>query len=259
MKQHISYSELKTWAECPRKHKLVYLDKEKGFKGNEYTAFGSSLHTLCENAVQNLIQEPDYDEFFSLNFEKELEQLGPDFEKREDLVEQMRDQAKIIIPQIIPALRESFGNFEVVSVEEKLYEKIMNFSLDNLVFKGYIDLVIKTDDGKYHVIDWKTCSWGWDREKRNSKLVTYQLTLYKKFFCQKHDIDPKLVETHFALLKRTAKKDNVEIFRVTSGPRKTNNATELLHKALLSIHNKMFIKNRLSCKGCEFYKSDLCP
>ncbi len=259
MKQHISYSELKTWAECPRKHKLVYIDKEKGFTGNEYTAFGSSLHALCENAVQDLLQESDYDEFFSLHFERELEQLGSDFELRTDLVEQMREQAKIISPLIMPQLTEHFGEFEVVSVEEKLYEKIMNFSLDKLVFKGYIDLVIKTTDGKYHVIDWKTCSWGWDREKRNSKMITYQLTLYKKFFCQKHNIDPKLVETHFALLKRTAKKDNVEIFRVTSGPKKTGNATDLLHKALINIDRKMYIKNRLSCKGCDFYKTKLCP
>tara|TARA_B100000963_G_scaffold361811_1_gene399886 strand:+ start:2173 stop:2949 length:777 start_codon:yes stop_codon:yes gene_type:complete len=256
---HISYSELRIWSECPRKHKLLYIDKLKGFQGNEYTAFGSSIHALCENAVQNLIEESDYDEFFSLHFERELEQLGPDFEKREDLVEQMRDQGKKLSPQILPALKESFGDFEVVSVEEKLYEKIMNFSLDNLVFKGYIDLVIKTNDGKYHVIDWKTCSWGWDREKRNSKMITYQLTLYKKFFCQKHNIDPKLVETHFALLKRTAKKDNVEIFRVTSGPKKTSNATDLLHKALINIDRKLYIKNRLSCRGCEFYKTKHCP
>ena len=76
---------------------------------------------------------------------------------------------------------------------------------------------------------------------------------------QKHNIDPDLVETHFALLKRTAKKDNVEIFRVTSGKRKTTSATELLHKALININRKNYIKNRLSCKGCEFYKSKLCP
>ena len=259
MKQHISYSELKTWAECPHKHKLVYIDKEKGFTGNEYTAFGSSLHALCENAVQDLIQESDYDDFFDVHFERELEQLGPDFELRTELVEQMRDQAKIISPQILPAVADAFDDFEVVSVEEKLYEKIMNFSLDKFMFKGYIDLVIKTTDGKYHIIDWKTCSWGWDREKRSSRLITYQLTLYKNFFCQKHNIDPKLVETHFALLKRTAKKDNVEIFRVTSGPKKTNNAIDLLHKALINIDRKMYIKNRLSCKGCDFYKTKFCP
>ena len=256
---HISYSELKIWAECPRKHKLLYIDKLKGFTGNEYTAFGKSLHLLCENAIQDLIIEADFDEFFDLNFDKEIDALDPELELRMDLVDQMREQAKIISPQIMPAVKEYFGEYEVFSVEEKLYEKIINFSLDNYSFKGYIDLVLKTDDGKYHIIDWKTCSWGWDREKRSSKLITYQLTLYKKFFCQKHDIDPKLVETHFALLKRTAKKDNVEIFRVTSGPKKTSNATDLLHKALINIDRKMYIKNRLSCKGCEFYKTKQCP
>jgi hypothetical protein len=239
---HISYSELKIWSECPRKHKLLYIDKLKGFTGNEYTAFGSSLHTLCENAIQDLLQEPDYDDFFDEHFDRELEQLGPEFEQRSELVEQMRDQAKIISPQIIPKVRKHFGDFEVFSVEEKLYEKIMNFSLDNLVFKGYIDLVIKTKDGKYHIIDWKTCSWGWNKEKKSSKLITYQLTLYKKFFCQKHNIEPEMVETHFALLKRTAKDDNVEIFRVTSGPKKTKNATDLLHKALINIDRKLYIK-----------------
>ena len=256
MKDYISYSELKIWAECPFKHKLVYIDKKKGFQGNEYTAFGSSIHALCENAVQGLLDSPDYDDFFDASFDRELGQLE---ETRQDLVEQMRGQAKVITPQIIPAVLKYFEDYEVFSVEEKLFEKINDFSLDKYQFKGYIDLVLKTSDGKYHVIDWKTCSWGWDRDKRNSKLVTYQLTLYKRFFCQKHNIDPKLVETHFALLKRTAKKDNVEIFRVTSGPRKTNNALELLRKALKSIENKMFIKNRLSCKNCEFRKSELCP
>ena len=256
MKDYISYSELKIWAECPFKHKLIYIDKKKGFQGNEYTAFGSSIHALCENAVQGLLDSPDYDDFFDESFDRELGQLE---ETRQDLVEQMRGQAKVITPQIIPAVLKYFEDYEVFSVEEKLFEKINDFSLDKYQFKGYIDLVLKTSDGKYHIIDWKTCSWGWDRDKRSSKLVTYQLTLYKRFFCQKHNIDPKLVETHFALLKRTAKKDNVEIFRVTSGPRKTSNALDLLRKALKSIENKMFIKNRLSCKNCEFRKTELCP
>lgn len=40
------------------------------------------------------------------------------------------------------------------------------------------------------------------------------------------DIDPKDIETHFALIKRTAKKNRVEFFRVSSGPKK--------HKMLLN-------------------------
>ena len=96
-------------------------------------------------------------------------------------------------------------------------------------------------------------------KKRSEKLVTYQLTLYKKFFCKKHNIDPDLVETHFGLLKRTAKENRVEIFRVTSGPRKVQNATDLLVKAVRSIFNKAHFKNRGSCSYCEFRNTEHCP
>ena len=89
-------------------------------------------------------------------------------------------------------------------------------------------------------------------------MVTYQLTLYKHYFACKHGLDPKLIETHFALLKRTATKDRVEIFRVSSGARKTQNALKLLNQALYNIKKKNHIKNRLSCEKCEFYKTEHC-
>ena len=134
----------------------------------------------------------------------------------------------------------------------------IDFDDDEYNFKGFIDLVLKTSDGKYHIIDWKTCSWGWDSRKKSDPMVTYQLTFYKHFYAKKHGIDPKNVETYFALLKRTAKQNNVEIFRVTSGPRKTNNALNFLNRALYNIQKDNHIKNRLSCKNCDFYKTEHC-
>ena len=128
-------------------------------------------------------------------------------------------------------------------------------------FKGFIDAIVATPDGKIHIFDWKTCSWGWNAKKKNDKIVTYQLTLYKKYFCQKMNVDPKDVETHFALLKRTATKGIVEFFRVTSGQRKTENALKLLSTALYNIKNQRYIKNRLSCTdgyGCQFYNTKHC-
>ena len=256
---HISFSELKMWAECPWKHRLIYIDKIKKFVGNEFTAFGSALHTLCEHAIVENIQDDEYEEFFEHSFEKEIAKLlsrGAEFDQK--LVDQMLEQARFLSPQIIPEVVKHFEGYEVVSVEEMLYEDINDFETD-YKFKGYIDLVLKTPDNKYHIIDWKTCSWGWDAKKKSDKLVTYQLTLYKKFFCQKHNIDPLLVETHFALLKRTAKKNNVEIFRVTSGPRKTRNAVDLLTRAIKSIKSGLKIKNRNSCTYCEFKNTSDCP
>lgn len=255
---HISYSELKTWTECAWKHKLVYVDKIKKFVGNEYTAFGRALHLLCEHSIEERLQEEDYDDFFEVAFEKELEDLmRKQVELDQNMTDQMIDQAKRISPQIIPQVIKYFDNYEVYSVEEKLYLDIPE--VEQTKFKGFIDLVLKTPDGRYHIIDWKTCSWGWDAKKRSDKTITYQLTLYKKFFCLKHNIDPKLVETHFALLKRTAKKDNVEIFRVTSGPRKVSNATNLLVNGVKTIKTGKAFKNRGSCTYCEFRNTEHCP
>ena len=260
---HISFSELKEWTVCPWKHKLNYIDRIKQFKGNEYTAFGSALHTVCEHLVQNDIQ--DYDPHASFQKEflqnlKKLKEAVPDIEFNSKLVSDMRTQGDHIIQFILPSLVKTFGNFELVEVEEKLYESIPDQDQN---FKGFIDLVIYTpEDKKYHIIDWKTCSWGWDNRKKTEKMITYQLTLYKHFWCKKHNKDYGEVLTHFALLKRTAKKNNVEIFKVTNGAKKIDNALKLLTKALYNINKSISIKNRLSCHGrygvCEYYKTEFC-
>ena len=260
MKKHISYSELKTWAECPYKRKLMYVDRVKKFIGNEFTAFGRALHAVCENIVMTEHEDISGEDYFDATFRSELKSLTEeDLDKK--LVVNMQQQAHVIIPQIEPYLDAHFGSYEVFSVEEPLYEDVTFLKPIERKFKGFIDLVVKTDDGKYHIIDWKTCSWGWDAKKRSEPMVTYQLTLYKNFFCQKMNVDPKDVETHFALLKRTAKNNPVEFFRVTSGPRKTQNALKLLKKALYNIKKQRYIKNRLSCTrgyGCQFFQTEHC-
>ena len=135
---HISYSELKIWAECPFKHKLIYIDKIKKFQGNEYTAFGSALHSLCENAVLGKLPEEDYDDFFDIEFLRQLESIDGEIKFRKDLVTDMRDQARIISPHILPALDQNFEDYEVFSVEERLYEDIPFFDLKPYKFKGFI-------------------------------------------------------------------------------------------------------------------------
>ena len=253
MSSYISYSELKDWKFCPYYHKLTRIDGIAGFTGNEYTAFGTSIHSVCERKM--LKEQFDDNEYFLSEFEKNLSELDEELETNDKLIEQMCIAGAQIIPHIMPAVEEKFGKYEVISTEKKLMVPIEGAEYN---FKGYVDLVIKTEDGKYHVIDWKTCSWGWDMRKRTDPMVTYQLTLYKKFFALKHGIDPSNVVTHFALLKRTAKKDFVEFVDVSSGERKTNNAMNLLMLAIKNISAKKAIKNRLSCKRCQFYKTSHC-
>ena len=261
MRKHISYSELKTWDECAYKHKLVYIDKVKNFQGNEYTAFGTAVHEVCEKSVlkEIKIDKASLMDCFNKKFLQEIQELiTKKVELKKDLIKDMRLQASDLVEYIIPELNKTFKEYEVVSAEEELYETIDN---QNKKYKGYIDLVLKTKDGKYHVIDWKTCSWGWDSRRKVDTITTYQLAFYKHFFSKKHNIDPKNIETHFALLKRTAKKNKVEIFKTSSGQKKIENSLKLLNKAVYNIENGNFLKNKLSCTsgyGCEFYNTKHC-
>jgi len=253
---HISYSELKDWKFCPFYHKITRVDKIDGFTGNEYTAFGSAIHSVCE---KKLLNEEVNDDFFVDELKKNISALDEEHDVNKKLVLDMIGQGKKIIPEIEDALNNYFDEFEVMAVEMPLFEPIDE---EDYNFKGFIDAIVATPDGKVHIFDWKTCSWGWDAKKRSDPMISYQLTLYKHFFCQKMNVDPKNVETHFALLKRTAKNNNVEFFRVTSGNIKTKNALKLLNTALYNIKNKRYIKNRLSCTGgygCKFYNTEHCP
>tara|TARA_B100001094_G_scaffold308992_1_gene342212 strand:+ start:3353 stop:4117 length:765 start_codon:yes stop_codon:yes gene_type:complete len=251
---HISFSELKDWVHCPFYHKLTRVDGIDGFTGNQYTAFGSAIHSVCE---KKLLHEEMSEDFFVQELKKNISKLDEPVDNK--IVHQMMKQGNQIIPEIDDALTEYFDEYEVMSVEMKLMEDMEGY--DDYKFKGFIDAIVATPDGKVHIFDWKTCSWGWDAKKRSEPMVTYQLTLYKHFFCQKMNVDPKNVETHFALLKRTASKNRVEFFRVTSGPRKTENALKLLNKAIYNIKESRYIKNRLSCTsgyGCKFFNTEHC-
>ena len=256
---HISFYALKKWNDCPHAYKIEYVDGIKSFKGNAFTAFGTALHFVCETVLQGDEQDPSHT--FELAFLKELQGLPEDVRQELDmkLVTAMRSQGKELAPLAVPALRAHFGDFELVSVEEEIMEPISFFTDAEYNFKGFIDVVIKTPDGKYHVIDWKTCSWGWDARRKAEKMVTYQLAYYKHFFSSKHGIDLDDIQTHFALLKRTAKKNRVEIFEVSCGKRKIDNALKLASTALWNINNQNFIKNRLSCKRCPFHHTNECP
>ena len=264
---HISYSEVNEWTTCDLKHKLNYIDKIKQFKGNEHTAFGSAMHTVCEIIVQDYDENKnskDLEQLFEKEFLQNLQKIKKtaDIEFSGDLLNLMRYQGKHIIKFILPALKKHFGKFQMISVEEQIYESIENEKI-NKNFKGFIDLIIYTPDTKkYHIIDWKTCSWGWDSRKKTDKMITYQLSLYKHFWAKKHDKSLKDIITHFALLKRTAKKNNVEIFKVTNGEKKIGNALKLLNKAVYNIDKCNHVKNRLSCYGkygvCEYYKTKHC-
>ena len=130
---HISFSELKDWSFCPFYHKLTRVDKIAGFKGNEYTAFGSAIHSVCE---KKLLQEEIESDFFVKELKKNIASLDDDVEVNKKLVLDMIGQGKRIIPEIQDALDDYFEEYEVIAVEMPLMEPIEGEEGYN--FKGFI-------------------------------------------------------------------------------------------------------------------------
>ena len=255
---HISYSELKNWTECTWRHKLLYVERVESFQGNEHTSYGTAVHETIENMLLHDIADPY--EYFNNKFTEELNSAG--IPSDTELASTMRQQVLGTFELVRPALDEYFSSkqgWSLVAVEQSLNEPITESKVGGYDFKGFIDLVLKDGQGHYHIIDWKTCTWGWNARKKNDILFTRQLVLYKYYYAKMLDISPRAISTHFGLLKRTAKKNKVELFRVTSGERKTKNSLDFLDKALYNITNKRYFKNRLSCKYSPFAKTAHCP
>lgn len=251
--KHLSYSELKDWVFCPWYRDIAWEQRIFKFETSIFSAFGTAIHEICGNLLSG--HPENKEQLFTDKFRKCL--LEAKEQPPEAVFEEFVNQGIMLLNKFEFVWKEYFGEFKLISLEEPLLESILGF--DNWQFKGFVDVLIQTADGKYHIVDCKSTSWGWDAKKRSDTLVTYQLTLYKHFLAQKHGIDPDDITTHFCLLKRTAKDNNVELFRVTSGNKKTQNALNLLNSAVHNIEKGLKIKNRLNCGKCKICKTEYCP
>ena len=259
---HLSFSAVKDFSFCPHYYKLSRVDKIKPFTGNIYTAFGTAIHSTCEEMLLKSFQIRQND-FFYRQFYYELKKLDKEILESYDEgeLEKFIEQGYSILSEFPSFMNSTFGNYKVISTEEQIRCNIslQEQTVHDYDFLGFVDCVIKTADGKYHVIDWKTCSWGWDARRKSDTMTTYQLSYYKHFYSEMSGIPVGDIDTHFVLLKRTNKKNIIELVKVANGSKKINNALKLLENTAYNVDNENFVKNRLSCSKCDFYKTEHCP
>tara|TARA_R100000808_G_scaffold24996_1_gene60301 strand:- start:4720 stop:5487 length:768 start_codon:yes stop_codon:yes gene_type:complete len=250
---HISYSEIKNWGKCPFYHKLVHIDGLSLFEGNLYTAFGKAVHAACEKVA--ILNTDELQELFELNFIVETQLLEEPYDHK--MSEAMVIEGKRILSCLKEETQDYFGDYEVLSVEERLYEDI-DLIEGELSFKGYIDMVIKSGD-EIHILDWKTSTKGWNNWKKSDALTKYQLLFYKHYYAQKHSVPLEKIKTHFGVLKRRSNsKKYIEFHEVTSNKEKIIESLNFLKKFMYNVNNKKFVKNRLSCTYCEFNETPHC-
>tara|TARA_B100000214_G_scaffold212107_1_gene154082 strand:+ start:1300 stop:2130 length:831 start_codon:yes stop_codon:yes gene_type:complete len=266
-KKHVSFSEIKCWKECSWRHKLTHVDKIDVFKPSPYLDFGTAVHEGCETLLEN----KTVDKKKLLNdIETAWEKHGfddptwveqqPGWFKYQP-VDTWKEWASNMWDDVLPFLDETFPGWQVIKAEEPLYEDIDNTFVK---FKGYIDAVIVAPDSrnkdKVWIIDWKTAqSYGWRREKKQDILMTSQLMLYKYFWSRKHNVPLSDIRCGFILLKRGGKPGNVcELVTVSVGPKSLERATKMMNSMIKAVSKRFYLKNRNSCKFCDFKDTEYC-
>lgn len=274
-KSHVSFSEVKMWKECPWRHKLVHIDKLQIEEPNQHLHYGTVVHGCVENFLKTkeMIVDSAVEELERIWLEHGFD--SDDFIAKQ-AARAKRDGWKYVhsplqdwqnslrncmsaLPQFMD---DNFGQWKTIDAEHALMESIEG--VEGVNFKGFIDAIIlsKMPNGKKKVwiLDWKTASpRGWAPEKQRDFLMQAQLMLYKSFWAGKMQLASKDVSLGFVLLKKNTRSEKaIQLIKVSAGPDSMDKAQKLVRSAISSINSGFKIKNRESCKFCEFRGTEHC-
>ena len=273
-KPHVSFSEVKMWKECPWRHKLVHIDKLSIFEPSPHLDYGTIVHEGIENFLKT--KKMDIEDVLK-KIEAAWEEKGFDTKEyivkqtavsesqgwkyRHNTLEEWKESARNSLERLPNFMDENFGNWKTIEAEHQLYEDIKDLAGEK--FKGFIDAIIlseKEGKKKAWIIDWKTSSArGWNRQKRQDFLMQAQLMLYKSFWSEKMMLRSKDISCGFVLLKKNTRSEKaVELITVSAGPTALEKSQKLVRSAIKGMKAGMKLKNRESCKFCEFKDTQYC-
>ena len=273
-KPHISYSEIKSWRECPYRHKLLYVDKLGTFEASVYTAFGKAVHAGAEKFLKTReIDIPMVEEMINKAWVKhrfdDVDVIQRAIDSAANAgwkfshypVSEWKSWAVTILNDLSGFMDENFNDWTYIAAEDELYEPIEG---DELKFKGFIDGIIgdvtKRGKKRLWIIDWKTAGpRGWGRDKKQDFLVQAQLAAYKIYWARREGIDLKDVRCAFVLLKRQGKPGkSISIVPISVGPKMVQKTEKLVSSMIKTVRRGLYLKNREACKFCEFRETKHC-
>lgn len=259
VRPHVSYSELLVWETCQWKWFKLFREGVRSFEHSPHFDFGTAIHSACERAHP----EPDSD-----HTESSIDEVVSYFEGRitelyernsskypdDDRLPSLDDMLEWG-PRILRSLDEldELREASVLFTELRLLEPVERSDDIDIKFKGYVDLVIKTKTKRerdvVYICDYKTCGWGWGKDKLRDENVLAQLRLYKHFFAKKFNVNSKDVRTAYVLLKKRPgpKSPAAQWVPVSSGDKTTMRAVTRLNKAITGMHSNDYRKNRDAC------------
>ncbi len=259
---HISYSEFSLFGQCAHRHLLEKYLKLVEQQPSIHLFFGNCIHAAIENSLKEGWDANKRVEFFKEKFYKEMSTNMPDTDAFKNDFEDFSEQGANILT-ILDA-KNIFKDYEIVSIEEALYEKLY----EKFFFKGFIDLVLRHKiTGRILIVDWKTSGEAWEIDKKMKDLIFLcQMRFYKYFWGKKNDVPLENIDCKYIVLNRLKNKKQpkkgfgeLQSVFIESTYEEIFESIKLLAESMKKIHienvfEKIKMKNPayLACMFCPF-------
>ena len=282
----ISFSQIQTYHQCPKKWALQYRDGHGVTDYSIHMTFGTSIHEVIQHYLSTLYErsvkvadELDLNAYFKTRFS---ENYLKDYKNNKKV--HFSDPAEMSEfyedgVAILDFLKKKKGAYfskrywHLVGCEIPLVvSPLPRFS--NVMYKGYIDLVLYNENSnKFYIYDIKTSTNSWGDKHKKDKVKTSQLLFYKRFFAQQYNIPIEQISVEFFIVKRKIweksefPQSRIQTFRPSDGKNSMNYSARLVESFIeecfnsASKHKDTDYQPQPSeqCKWCPFNnRSDLC-
>ena len=280
----ISYSQFSMFTECPKKWSLQYREGHKQFTSTIHTVFGSALHEVLQHYLDVMYEksgaEADRINTYDMFEEKLREEYKIQYKKNNNQHFSNPPELRQFFEEGIEIIRDFAKNrskhfskrgWWLVGCEVPI-QVTPNPLKPNVIYNGFLDVVMYHEPtDTFKIIDIKTSRQGWNDKVKKDELKQFQLILYKKFFSELFNIDPKKIEIEYFIVKRQLYEHEdfvikrIQTFSPPSGKIKQKRAEDALQTFITEAFDKEGYKEvehqpreNNNCRWCLFHKTHLC-
>lgn len=244
----VSYSQFNLFQQCPHKWYLTHFERKKS-PPNLNLIFGTSMHFVLQHYMQVMYTKSSaeadridieklFEDKYAEEYEKEFEANNKQHLATITEVREFYEDGAQILKWFKSHKKQYFTarNCSLIGIEVPLQTELKK----NLIFIGYIDLVIYDKDlDKITIYDFKTSTRGWSKEAKKDDNKLAQILLYKKYFSELYNYPLDKIDVEFLILKRKAEPNEytdfpkrIQLVRPADGKTKIKQAVNNINNFL---------------------------
>jgi len=243
MIEHLSYSSISMYLDCPEAWRRKYIAKEPT-KTTSALAFGSAFHGTVERMIQNT--QYDWQNIWKEEFGKAFTEniaLEPDETSEQHYNEGLRILSNNEVQSAITAIKPRYDEVGAM-IERKVELRVPGVPVPVI---GYIDVILS--DGT--PADFKTSARSWTQDQANNSLQT----LFYIAALNQAGFEVNWQFKHFVFVK--TKTPQVQVLEHSHKPGELFFLFEMIKRVWEGISKEYFPLNpttwRCSEKYCDFY------